>query len=77
MELDSSISLISIKCLKDPYLVVDCIELVVKAHCEICACIRSNMSRERALNLIHCIVHINSSLADLHILKAGFHTETE
>lgn len=59
------------------YLVVYCIELVVKAHCQICACIRSNVSCEWALNLIHCIIHINSSLADLHILKAGFHTERE
>lgn len=59
------------------YLIVYCIELVVKTHCQICACIRSNMSREWALNLIHCIIHINSSLADLHILKARFHTETE
>lgn len=35
------------------------------------------MSREWALNLIHCIIHINSSLANLHVLKAGFHTERE
>lgn len=59
------------------YLIVYCVELVVKAHGQICACIRSNMSRERALNLIHCIIHVHSSLANLHVLKARFHTETE
>lgn len=59
------------------YLVVYCVELVVKAHCQVCACVRSNVSGERALDLIHCIIHVHSSLADLHVLKARFHTGTE
>lgn len=59
------------------YLIVHCIELVVEAHCKVCACIRSHMCCEWALYLINCIVHINSSFADLHILKTGLHTERE
>lgn len=35
------------------------------------------MCCERALDLIHCIIHIYSPFADLHVLKAGFHTEKE
>lgn len=53
------------------------IELVVETHGEVCACIWSNMCREWAFYLINCVIHINSSLANLHVLKAGFHTKTE
>lgn len=35
------------------------------------------MCCEWALYLVNCIIHINSSLADLHILKTGLHTEIE
>lgn len=52
------------------YLMVYSIKLVVETHCEICACVWCHMCCERALDLINCVVHVNSSLANLHVLKA-------
>lgn len=53
------------------------IQLVVETHGKVCACVWCNMRCKWALYLINCVIHINSSLANLHVLKAGFYTKPE
>ena len=57
------------------YLIVHGVKLVAEAHGQICACIWSNMRSEGTLDLTHCVVHVNSPLADLHVLKPRLNTE--
>lgn len=54
-----------------PYLVVDCVQLVVKSHGQVGPCTWGYMGDEWCLALVHCVIRIHSPLANPHVLEAG------
>lgn len=56
------------------YLVVHCVQLVVKSHGQVGGCARGYVGDEWRLALVHGVIHIHPPLADLHVLEAGLDT---
>lgn len=56
------------------YLVVHCVQLVVKSHGQVGRCARGYVGDEWCLALVHSVIHIHPPLANLHILEAGLNT---
>lgn len=61
----------------DTDLAVHSVELVVKGHGEVGWSAGSYMGDERGLALADCVVHVHTTLTDLHVLEAGFDTAKE
>lgn len=51
------------------YLVVDSIQLVVEGHGQVGGCAGGHMCNERGFALVHRVIHIHPTLANLHVLE--------
>lgn len=58
-----------------PDLAVHRVELVVEGHREVRGCARGHMCNEGRLALVHRVVHVHPSLADLHVLETRLDAE--
>lgn len=62
--------------LVDTDLAMHSVQLVVEGHGEIGRGAGGYMCYKGGLALIDCIVHVHPTLANLHVLEAGFNTAT-
>lgn len=58
----------------DTDLAVHSVELVVKGHGEVGGSAGGYVGDERGLALVDRVVHVHTTLTDLHVLEAGFDT---
>lgn len=63
------------ECVTD--LAMHCAKLAVEGHGEICGGPGGHMRDKGGLALVDCIIHADSSLADVHVLEAGFNAGGE
>lgn len=56
----------------DTDLAMHSVKLVVEGHGEIGGCAGGYMCYKGRLALIDCVVHVHPTLANLHVLEAGF-----
>lgn len=56
------------------YLAVHSVQLVVEGHSEVGGGAGGHMGDKGCLALVDCVVHVDATLTDLHILEARLHT---
>lgn len=56
------------------HLAVHSVQVVVEGHSEVSGSARCHMCDERRFAVVHSVVHIHPSLADLHVLETRLHT---
>ena len=57
------------------YLAVHSVQLVVEGHGEVGGGTWGHVGDKGCLALVDCVVHVDTTLADLHVLEARLHTE--
>lgn len=51
------------------HLVVDSVQLVVEGHGQVGGCAGGHMRDERGFALVHRVIHVHPTLANLHVLE--------
>lgn len=57
-------------CFASVYLAVHSVQLVVEGHGEVGGGAGGHMGDKGRLALVDCVVHVDTALADLHVLEA-------
>lgn len=56
------------------YLAVHSVQLVVEGHSEVGGGAGGHVGDKGRLALVDCVIHVDTTLADLHVLEARLHT---
>ena len=51
------------------HLVVDSVQLVVEGHGQVGGCAGGHVREERGFALVHRVIHVHPTLANLHVLE--------